>query len=103
MTTTYPSPKDPAEIITLSHDFAALIASGSPSNPVVTVVQAGGTGTDASPSAIKSGPAQVQGSKVLQKVVGGVSDVDYRITWQVDAPDGSRYVEATILQVRAAR
>jgi hypothetical protein len=101
MTMTYPSPKDPAEIITLSHDFAAI--TNAPSNPVVTVVQAGGQGSDASPDAIKSGPAQVHGSKVLQKVVGGVSDVDYRITWQVDAHDGSRYVEATLLQVRVAR
>lgn len=64
MTTTYSSPKDPAEIITLSHDFAALF-TGAPANPVVNVAVAGGPWTDASPSAIKSGSTQVQGSKVL--------------------------------------
>lgn len=98
---TYPSTKDPSEIITVAMDFAPI--TSAPTNPVVSVSRAGGSRDDPSPEDILSGSPQVNGSRILQKVVGGLSDVDYRIRWQVDVADGSRYVEAATLQVRDAR
>ncbi|MFM2056049.1 MAG: hypothetical protein RLY71_434 [Pseudomonadota bacterium] len=91
--------KDPAEIITVGLDFAALTAS--PSTPVVTVERDSGP-ADADPQAILSGGPQVSGSLVLQRVVGGVAGCNYRIRVQVNAPDSSRYVEVLMLLVRAA-
>jgi len=90
------SPKDPAEIITLGFDFAAL--TSTPSSPVFTVTRLAGA-ADPDPSALKSGAASISGTKALQKIVGGVSGCRYLIECQVDAPDGSRYVLTGVLPV----
>lgn len=92
-------PKDPAEVITLAFDFAALTTS--PSSPVVTATRHAGT-ADSTPEAIISGDPLVSGTKVLQKVVAGTAGTDYLLRCQVDAPDGSRYVLAGVLPVRTA-
>lgn len=93
------SPKDPTEVLLLGFDFAALTAS--PSSPIVTIARHAGA-ADEAPAAVLSGAPTVNGSRVLQSVVGGVAGCDYLLRCQVDAPDGSRYVLAGVLPVRAA-
>ena len=93
------SPKDASEVIVLAFDFAALTAT--PTAPVVTVTRHAGV-ADAAPESIKSGAATVSGSRVLQRVTGGVTGTDYLLRCQVDSPDGQRYILAGVLPVRAA-
>ena len=92
------SPKDPTEEVFLGFDFALL--TPLPGAPVVTVAWHSGE-ADASPEAIKSGSASVVGATVVQKVTGGVAGANYLLRCRVDAPDGSRYVLAGLLPVRA--
>ena len=93
------NPKDPAEIVTLSYDFANLTAT--PSAPVVTISVL--TGVDAGVAAMLIGAPSLVGTKVLQQVGSGVAGVDYTVRFQVDAPDGDRYIEAQKLMVRTAK
>ena len=65
------------ETIILSHDYVNLLASGETISTVewdVSVV----SGTDASPNAMKSGAVSISGSKVSQKIIGGLVGVTYR-------------------------
>jgi hypothetical protein len=89
-------PKRVAEIYVVGIDFAALTAT--PSAPAVTAEWLEGT-ADATPAAMLQGAATVTGSVVTQKLVGGVSGAAYRLLFQADAPDGSRYIEEALLRV----
>lgn len=93
------SSKDPSEVVMLGFDF--LLLTASPSSPVVTITRHAGA-ADEAPAGVLSGAATVNGSRVLQAVTGGVTGCDYLLRCQVDAPDGSRYVLAGVLPVRAA-
>ena len=93
------SPKDPAEIITITFDFSEIATSIS--SPVVEATHKRGT-TDAAPSAVLSGSAAVSGLKVLQTVLGGLAGADYVLRCQVEANDGQRFVLAGTLPVRVA-
>lgn len=93
------SAKDPGEIIFVGFEFSALTTT--PSSPVVTAARHAGT-ADATPSSILSGAPSINGTKVVQKLVGGVLGTDYLLTCQVDAPDGSRYILTGVIPVRAA-
>lgn len=90
------SPKRVAEIYLVSMDMAPCTAT--PSAPVVTVEWMDGT-ADADPSALKSGVASLSGTQVRQKLAGGVQGAGYRLLFQVDAPDGSRYIEEALIRV----
>lgn len=92
------SPKDPAEIITITFDFSALSASVSAPTISVTPVFS----IDASASAILSGGPQVTGAQVKQLVQGGVSGAYYDLKCTVTAADGSKYVLSEILPVVSA-
>lgn len=94
------SPKDPAEVVTLGFDFAALAPGLALSAPAVSATVA--TGTDAAPAALLSGAATIEGTRVLQRVQGGLAGVTYTLRAQVDAADGSRWVLAGLLPVRVA-
>ena len=90
--------KDPAEKVVVTFDFSALATTVS--TPVVTAESAGGA-NDPSPSAILSGSPSVSGAQVLQLVIGGVANADYKLRCQID--DGTeRFVVADTLQVRTA-
>ncbi|MCC6851044.1 MAG: hypothetical protein IT502_01930 [Rubrivivax sp.] len=93
--------KDPAEIVMLGFDFADALGAGVTitSQSVGVSVHAG---TDAAPAALLSGPASAVGTRVVQRVVGGLAQVTYRVKAQIDASDGSRYVLAGLLPVRSA-
>lgn len=45
---------------------------------------------------------QVDGSEVRQKIQSGVAGTVYKVRFQADAADGSRYVEARLLPVETA-
>jgi hypothetical protein len=90
-------PKDPAESIVVTFDFTTISGVTTVSTPVIDVSVV--KGTDAAPSALKSGSASVQGAKVLQRIVGGVDGCVYELHCQADTPDGSRYVISEVLAV----
>lgn len=90
------SPKRVAEIYIVSMDMAP--CTPTPSAPVVTVEWIDGE-PDPSPAAMKSGAAALSGTQVVQKLVGGVKGAGYRLLFQVDAPDGSLYIEEALIRV----
>jgi hypothetical protein len=92
-------PKDPSEIVHLGFDFSAL--TSAPLSPAVTAAHHAGT-ADATPSAILSGSPTVSGTKIVQRVTGGVVGADYLLRCQVDTAAGERFVLAGVLPVRAA-
>lgn len=94
------SPKDPAEIVPLSFDFAAL--TSAPINPVVTVVRDSGPKGAADLSGMLLGTPQITGTEVLQKVQGGIATTTYRVRAQVDTAAGLRYVLTGLLPVETA-
>lgn len=76
--------KDPDETYTVLFDFFELLDSIDSASCAATVV----TGTDTNPSAILIGLPQVSGTKVVQRVAGGLDDVQYRIRCMVTSgPD----------------
>ncbi len=94
-------PKDPAEIVPIAFEFAKL--TDAPTSPVVAIVRHSGA-EDASDLAttMVQGSPQIVGSKVVQKIKGGVAGANYRISCQVDAADGCRYLLAGLLRVASA-
>lgn len=91
------SAKDPDEIITVTFDFAAL-TSGVLSNALVTAEVESGN-ADPAAAALVNGAPTVSGSKILQRIVGGISGSKYSLRCRVDAADGSRYVLSDSLEV----
>lgn len=72
------APKSPSETRTVTFEFLSLLAAGETvSSATVTVTV--WSGTDASPSAIKSGTATASGTKVTQAFTAGVEGVIYLI------------------------
>ena len=90
------SAKDPAEIITVTFDFAALATSVA--TPVITCQAIEGR-DDATASAMLSGAAVISGLTVMQRVIGGQSGTTYKLRCQVDDADGERWVTADTLKV----
>ncbi len=93
-------PKDPAEIIPVTFEFAEL--TDAPLTPVVSLTRHSGTADTSDLSTMLSGSPQVVGSQVRQKVRSGVDGTNYRIACQVDDASGLRYVIAGILPVATA-
>lgn len=93
------SPKDSTEEILLAFDFTAVAATLAA--PVVTIARHSGS-RDTVAGAMLSGPASVSGSKVVQKITGGVDGASYVLRCEAEGPDGSRYVLAGVLPVRTA-
>lgn len=91
--------KDPAEIITVTFDFAAYDVTIN--NPVVSCDVVSGK-VDASAAAMLSGAPQVSGATVLQRIIGGLSGNTYKLRCQIDDADGERWVVADELRVVSA-
>ena len=96
------SPKDPLESMTLSVDFAALLGTATISAAQVSATRHAGA-ADASPSAILVGQAQVSGTRVAQRVAGGVDGCTYLLRYSVTSSTGDTWVEALSLAVETAR
>lgn len=91
------SAKDPDEIITVTFEFAALTA-GPLSNALVTAEVARGP-ADPAVSAMANVSPTVSGTKILQRIINGVSGTVYSLHCRVDTPDGSRYIISDQLPV----
>jgi hypothetical protein len=89
------SPKDPAEIINLTFDFSNLLSGISAAVCEIEVTR----GTDASASAMLSGVATVNGTKVMQKVINGLAGCEYNVRCKATASDGQLFVLADALPV----
>jgi hypothetical protein len=92
--------KDPEEAVVLTFDFGPDLAGDTISPPPVVSVTTY-AGTDADPSAILSGAAQldVAQTKVLQKVMAGAVGASYRVKVKVNTAGGRTLVLARILPV----
>jgi hypothetical protein len=90
------SSKDPSEEITLTFDYSA--AAGTVTSPSVTVRVV--KGIDANANAMLSGSPQVSdGTKVLQKVIGGLRNCDYEFRCLATV-NGDRPLIRDVLPVR---
>lgn len=72
----------PTEIVQLpsdGFDFTSSLAEGETLTGAPTVTVTVYSGTDANPSAVKSGAASISGNAVLQKFTGGLSGVVYSV------------------------
>jgi hypothetical protein len=94
--TAFKSIKRAAEIVTVTFDFSAL--SSSLSSAVVTVERHSGV-PDSAPAAMLVGTPQIVAGVVRQRMSGGVPGCKYTLKAQVDAPDGSRWIESALLAV----
>lgn len=103
MTTQTLSPKDPAEQIAVTFEFAAGILAGETITGTPTVTASATGGSDASPSAILSGTPLVAGSQVMQTIVGGVDGSTYKLRCLINlTPSGRKLVLAGLLPVVTA-
>lgn len=73
MTTRFDT-KDPGEDVTVEFDFTLL---GVPVSPVIEIEVL--EGADATPEAIRLGSPAIIGSKVYQRITGGVDEVEYAL------------------------
>lgn len=89
------SPKDPAEVINITFEFAELTTN--PLNPQVEIAVVRGVDPDA--DAMLTDLPIILGSKVVQTISYGVAGCIYDVRCKVDAPDGSVYVLADQLPV----
>jgi len=90
--------KGPTEVVPLSFDFTADIATGA-TVQVVSVTVAVVSGSDASPGNLLQGAAIATGATVVQWVKGGLSGVGYSVQCTVVASDGQTLVLTSRLNV----
>ena len=91
--------KSVAETQTLTFDFLSLLALGESISSASTSA-AVYSGTDSTPAALISGATTIAGSKVTQKVVGGVAGVMYTITCTATTSAGQVLAQSGYLVVR---
>lgn len=94
--TTVFDPKDPEEVIPVAFDFSKLATALTA--PSVTITRFEGA-ADPTPSAMLSGSPTVNGTSVIQKIIGGVSGCTYALRCRVDTPEGYRWAEVVHLPV----
>jgi hypothetical protein len=73
--------KDAAEKFAVEFDFSRLATTVDSATVSVSLL----TGTDATPSALLDGAAQVSGAKVYQRVKAGVAGCNYRLRCEATA------------------
>lgn len=91
-------PKDPTEELFLAFDFEDATPAGG---ITIDVTRVDGP-ADANPNAMKSGSATVQGTKVIQKVIGGVLNTTYDFRCVATMTSGEKLVLVGRLPVRLA-
>ncbi len=91
--------KDPAEIITLTFDYASEIGAAAISGTPVFAL-AIESGTDADYASMPNGSPQVSGSDVLQSVKLGANAVNYAVRMLATLDDGRKLLRAATLPVR---
>lgn len=86
------------EVRPLTFDFAQVIGSGETISTAATSIIVR-DGTDANPSAMLSGAPTISGTKVTQKVTGGISEVTYRLIVTITTSASNTYVSIGDLPV----
>ena len=94
--------KDPSEAFACAFDFALELVEGETITGTTQITVAVVTGTDTSPTAIKSGAPVIEGGRVLQRLVGGVAGVTYSLTCLATTSEGNTLARAAILPVEVA-
>lgn len=91
--------KDPAEIVTVTFDFSGVATACAA--PVVSISVIAGR-DDAGSAGMLSGAPQIDGTSVLQRLIGGIDGNTYKLRCQIDDADGERFVVADTVVVGAA-
>jgi len=91
--------KDPSEIITVTFDFSGTATSCT--NPSVAISVVAGR-EDSNASSMLSGTPQVDGTSILQRVIGGLNGNTYKLRCEIDDADGEHWVVADTLTVQSA-
>lgn len=92
--------KDPAEIVPVSFDFAGLTAA--PLTPVITVEHYSGTVDEGTLSDMLESAAAITGTKVVQRIGGGVNGATYLLRCDVTTADNLAFTLTAKLPVRTA-
>jgi len=82
----------------LSFDFIQVLSTGETITSGVTTVTVK-DGTDPSPSSIISGNSIISGTKVSQRVIGGLSGVTYRLVMTITTSASNTFVAVGDLPV----
>lgn len=89
--------KDPAESVVVEFAFDGELAAIDSATVVATLLN----GADPDPAAMLDGLPQIQGTSVLQRVAGGVDQVNYKLRCTATHGEDVR-VRAGIIPVRSA-
>jgi len=89
------------ESVVLVFDFSASSAASITVQLMEVSIELG-VGVDPNVSSFATGAPQVSGTKVLQRVTGGVDGLDYRVECTVLTDTGDTLSVASIVPVRAA-
>jgi hypothetical protein len=89
--------KDPAEIVPLAFEFAALTAT--PASPVITITQESGPQDPGPLADMLLGPAVVVGSEVRQLLRAGIVGATYRLRCDVTAGGGVKWALSGTIEV----
>jgi len=95
-------PKSPAEIVTLTFDFAGDLVAGETLTGTPVIAISVDDGADATPGNVLNGAAQLTAGEVLQSVTGGVNYAAYLITALADTSAGRKLELAYRLAIRPA-
>ena len=93
------SPKDPAEIATITFDFSALAETLASASVVASVLSGL---TDSNAAAIITGPSSVSGALAMQRVTAGQPGTTYLLRCTALDVDGEIHVLTAALPVAVA-
>lgn len=79
-------------------DFSQVLADGETISTATCTVEVV-SGTDSSPSSIKSGSMSISGTTVSQRILGGVSGVTYRLIVTITTSASNTYTTVGYLPV----
>ena len=91
--------KDPGEIVPVSFDFSADVATGA-TVTLISVSVSVVDGADPAPANILAGAATASGATVVQWITGGLDATRYKLRCRVAASDGQTLVLPAIVPVR---
>ena len=94
--------KSPGETYKVAFDFAALLEEGETLSGTPSVAVTLLAGTDANPAELLDGAAAIQGTRVRQRVRGGVDGCVYSLTATVQTSSSNTWQLPFRLPVRNA-
>jgi len=92
-------PKDPAELVVVTGDFALELNPGETITAIDSYVANTQRGQDSNPSAILYGAAVIIGSTIRQAITGGINGCAYSLKVTVDTNQGRTLVGSMYLPV----